>query len=32
MKHVLQELEGKDKQGKRLKNPWKQTKIPEVGD
>jgi hypothetical protein len=32
MKHVLQELEGKEKQGKRLKNPWKQTKIPEVGD
>jgi hypothetical protein len=32
MKHVLQELEGTDKQGKRLKNPWKQTKIPEVGD
>lgn len=37
MKHLLQGLEAgagakKAKQGKRPKNPWKETKIPEVGD
>ena len=38
MKHLLQRLEGsadlakKGKKGKRVKNPWKQTKIPEIGD
>jgi len=38
MKHLLQNLEEgagfakKAKRGKRPKNPWKETKIPEVGD
>ena len=38
MKHLLQGLEGREvpgkkaKQGKRPKNPWKQTRIPETGD
>jgi hypothetical protein len=35
IKHLLQRLEGGAglaKQGKRLKSPWKETKIPEVGD
>jgi hypothetical protein len=36
MKHLHQRLEGgaglAKKRGKRLKNPWKQTKIPEIGD
>jgi hypothetical protein len=35
IKHLLQRLEGGAglaKQGKRAKNPWKETKIPEVGD
>ena len=36
MKHLLQRLEGgaglTKKQGKRLKTPLKQTKIPEIGD
>jgi hypothetical protein len=35
MKHLLQGLEGGAglaEQGKRPKNPWKETKIPEVGD
>ena len=38
MKHLLQRLERSadidktGKQGKRPKNPWKEAKIPEVGD
>ena len=35
MKHLLQRLEGGAdlaKKGKRVNNPWKQTKIPEIGD
>ena len=38
MKHLLQRLEGgadfakKGNRGKPLKNPWKETRIPEVGD
>ena len=35
MKHLLQGLEGGAglaKKGKRPKSPWKETKIPEVGD
>jgi hypothetical protein len=35
IKYLLQRLEGGAglaKQGKRPKNPWKETKIPEVGD
>jgi hypothetical protein len=30
MKHLLQGLDAKRE--KRTKNPWKQTRIPEVGD
>ena len=38
MKHLLERLEKsadidkKGKRGKRPKNPWKETKIPEIGD
>jgi len=32
MRHLLQRLDGGAKQGKRPKNPWKETKIPEIGD
>jgi len=32
IKHLEQNLKEGAKGGKRPKNPWKQTKIPEVGD
>ena len=32
IKHLEQNLRKKGARGKRPKNPWKQTKIPETGD